>query len=337
MAVRNSSVLSLVDVTRTMNPDGTQGDIAEVLTESNDVLKEMTWKEGNLVTGERTIIRDSLPGVGWRRLNEGVPVSKSTSRPFDEAAALLEANSQIDRKVAILGGNVAKVRASEASAFMEAMNQEMAETLFFGNSQLYATEFTGLAPRFNTLADTQVINAGGVGTDNRSIWLVGWGEETVSGIFPKGTVGGLIHWDGTSNTAMAPDGYPIGDRILDASGNPYYGYADHYEWNCGLMVKDRRFVVRIANIDQSLLTKDVSTGGDLQDLMVQALERIQRITANTAFYTSRTNMSFLRRQLLNAKNAYLSMQEIAGEQVLTFGGVPVRRTDALNIDEAAVV
>lgn len=339
MAVINATVASLLDITRTKNPDGTQAEIAEILTEDNEVLVEMAWKEGNLITGERTTVRDSLPGVGWRRLNEGVARGKSTSRQFDEAAALLEANSQVDRKLAILSGDIAKYRFNEAKAFMEAMNQEMAETLFYGNSTLYPTEFTGLAPRFNDTdgpTGDQIIDAGGTGTDNHSIWLINWGTETVSGIYPKGTVGGLMHMDTTSNNTIGPDGFPIGDEILDANSNPYLGYKDHWEWNCGLMVKDPRHVVRICNIDISLLNAANSTGADLQNLMVQALERVQSIGPNAAFYMPRTLRSMLRQQLLESKNSFLGYEDAAGRPATMFGEVPVRRTDALNVQEARV-
>lgn len=340
MAVRASTVPTLLDITRTLNPDGTQAEIAEILTEDNEVLRDMSWIEGNLITGNRTTVRAGLPTVGWRRLNQGVPRSKSVSRQVDEAAALLEANSQVDRKLAILSGNINRYRLSEAGAFMESMNQEMAETLFYGNSMIYDTEFTGLAPRFNSLSGPtgdQIIDAGGTGTDNRSIWLVCWAPNKVSGIYPKGTVAGLQHMDTTSNTRAGPDGHPIGDELLDADGNPYLGYKDHWEWNCGLMVKDPRYVVRIANIDVSLLTADKSTGADIQDLMVQAVERVQAMSGNMAFYVPRVVRSYLRRQLLTVKNAYLSYEDVAGRPVLAFDGVPVRRTDALNVDEARVV
>lgn len=338
MAVRASSVPTLVDITRTLNPDGTQARIAEILEKDNPLLEDMTWKEGNLVTGERTTVRTSLPTVAFRRLNEGVPRSKSTSRQVDEAAALLEANSQVDRKLAILSGNPAAYRLSEARAFMEAMNQKMATTLFYGNATLSMKEFTGLAPRFNSKSGPtagQIIDAAGTGTDNRSIWLVGWDVDKVTGIYPKGTVGGLQHMDTTANKTVAADGYAIGDEVLDGDGNPYLGYKDHWEWNCGLAVKDPRYVVRVANIDVSDLTYNGATGALLQDLMVQAVERLQG--SSGTFYLPRRLTTFLRRQLLANKNPYLSLDEIAGRRVLSFDGFAVKRTDALEVDEARVV
>ena len=45
----------------------------------------------------------------------------------------------------------------------------------------------------------------------------------------------------------------------------------------------------------------------------------------------------LRKQLLAAKNPYLSMEEVAGRKVVAFENIPVRRVDAMKADEARVV
>jgi hypothetical protein len=204
MAIIGATVPTLVDVTKRLDPDGSLADIAELLTQSNEVLQDMAWKEGNLPTGERTTVRTGLPSVAFRRLNEGVSRSKSNTAQVDEGAAMLEGHSQVDRELAILSGNIARFRLDESSTFFEAMNQMMALTLFYGNAQTSSSSsFTGLAPRYNSLSGVtghNIIDAGGTGTDNRSIWLVIWGENTIRGIFPKGTKGGLQHMDVTANT-----------------------------------------------------------------------------------------------------------------------------------------
>lgn len=335
MAVIGQVLPTLADLTARQDPNGKIAKIGEWLTQSNEVLDDMTWREGNLPTGERTTVRTELPTVAFRALNEGVARSKSRTAQVDEGAAMLEGNSQVDRKLAILSGDIGAYRLSESSAFFEAMNQAMATCLFYGNAATSPKAFTGLAPRFDDIGD-QVIDAGGTGTDNLSIWLLGWGNG-VTGIYPKGTKGGLFHMDTSAHTGMGDDGFPMGIEVQDADGNPYLGYKDHYEWNCGLSVKDRRYVVRIANIDRSLLIKDASTGADIQDLMVQAVERIQPGAQNLAFYMPRAISGMLRRQLLQTKNGFLSMDEVAGRKVTSFDGIPVRRVDALKADEARVI
>jgi len=338
MAVRNATIPTLTDVVTGLNPNGTQADIAEILTQDNPMLEDAAVKEGNLVTGNRITVRTSKPTVGWRRLNQGVPSSKGTSSQVDEASALLEGRHQVDRELAILSGNPAEYRWAQGRPFIESMNDEAAETIFYGNSNFNDTEFTGLAPRFNELANSQVIDGGGTGTDNRSIWLIGWHPEKVSLIYPKGTTGGLNHFDATANKAIGEDGFPIGDEVADEDGNTYMAYKDRWIWRLGLSVEDPRFVVRIANIDVSLLSKDASTGADIQDLMIQAEDKIKSLQGvNAAFYVPGQVSSMLRRQLVTQKSAYMNWGQIGGKQVTMFGETPVRRADALNVDEDRVV
>jgi hypothetical protein len=343
MAVQASGVATLIDVLTELDPGGKQLDIAEVLTQQNEILQDMVWVEGNTVTGHKDSVRTSLPEPSFRSINAGVPVTKAGSTPIEETAALLEDFSQVDRELAIMAGDVNGYRLKQARPHIQGMSNKMARSVFYANAATNPKEFTGLAPRFNTgnealsQAAGQVIDAGGVGANLRSIWLVGWSEDTVFGIYPKGTRGGLDHEDATNATGTGAHGFPAAAVLLDPDGNQYMGYRDHWIWRCGLMVKDWRYVVRIANIDETALTLDAATGPNLQDLMVQALELIENTNGvRAAFYTPRTIRSYFRRQLLNGKNAQLSWDEMAGKKIMNFGEVPVRRVDALNTAETAV-
>lgn len=342
MAVLGATVATLVDIAKRLDPGGKFARIAEVLNASNEVLDDMLWIEGNLPTGDRTTVRTGLPAVAFRRINEGVPRSKSLVAQIDEGAAMLEGFAEVDRKLAILSGDIAQYRLSESAAFFESMNQTMASTVFYGNANASPKQFTGLAPRYASLSGItapNIIDGGGTGSTNRSIWLVSWGDQSIRGIYPKGSKAGLFHEDATANAAGGGDGFPVGDVLYDASGNPYMGYRDHYEWNCGLSVRDWRYAVRICNIDRTTMTKDASAGADIIDLMIQAMENIQSTSMGgmkSAFYVSRSVRSILRRQMLNHKNVLLAMDEVAGKHVLTFDGTPVRRVDALNVDEARI-
>jgi hypothetical protein len=334
MAVLGTALPTLVDVAKRLDPDGKPARIAERLTQSNEILDDMIWKEGNLPTGEQTTVRAGLPAVAFRSFNEGVPRSKSQVGQITDSAAELAGSHQIDVSEAKLSGDVNKYRLDEATAFYESMNQTMASYLFYGNEATNPKAFNGLAPRFNSLTGPygeQVIDAGGTGVDNHSIWLIVWGEQTVRGIYPKGSEGGLQHRDMSG---------PEGHMVSDANGNRYPAYEDWFQWNCGLSVKDPRYIVRAANIDASLLINDVSTGADIQDIMAQMTETVHSATmpgTRAAFYVPRKIRAMLRRQLLKAKNGFLSLDEIGGRMVTTFDGIPVRRTDALNTFEARVV
>ena len=343
MAVQGSGVATLMDVLSEIAPDGRQLNIAEVLTQQNEVLQDMHWEEGNKVTGHMEGVRTVLPTPSFRAINAGVPVTKGGSTTVEETTSLLEDFSQVDRELAILSGNVDAYRLKQARPHVQGMANKMATTLFYGNATTNPLEFTGFAPRFNTLSTTtnkaaaNVISAGGSGSDLHSIWLVVWGPDTVFGIYPKNSKGGLDHEDATNASGSGEHGFPPATVLTDASGNMYMGYRDHWVWRCGLFVKDWRFVVRIANIDTDDLVLDHATGPHLEDLMVQAMETVESMGAGRAvFYTPRILRSWFRRQVLNRKSQFLSWDQIGGQSILNFDGVPIRRTDALNTLETAV-
>lgn len=333
MSVNQTKWPTLLDLAKASDPGGKVEAVAEILNETNEVLDDMVWMEGNLPTGHRTTIRTGIPMPTWRKLYGGVQPNKGTTAQITDDTGMLEAYAEVDKALADLNGNTAAFRLLEDKAHIEGMSQTMAETVFYGDSSLYPERFTGFAPRFNDTtannADNIILGGSASGqTDNLSIWLVVWGENTVHGIIPKGSKAGL----------QTQDMGEVTIENVDGNGGRMQAYRSHYRWDCGLTVKDWRYVVRIPNIDRSLLTIDYSTGANIADLMVQAIERIPNLGAGRpVFYMPRTIRTMLRRQITNSvKNSTLTMDTIAGKRVLAFDGIPVRRVDALSADETRV-
>lgn len=327
MSTVGSNALTLHDWASRLDPSGKTAKIVEIMTLINPILEDVPFIEGNLPVGHKTTIRSGLPSVAWRLLNYGVQPSKSRTVQVQDACGMLEAYSEIDKDLAMLNGNTADFRLSEDKAFIEAMSQEMASTLFYGNTATDPEKFLGLSPRYDlTTAENggNVLSGGGTGSDNCSVWLVMWGSDTCHGIFPKGSVAGLQMKD-------------LGEQtLLDAAGGKYQGFRSHYQWKNGISLRDWRYVVRIANIDSSALTKDATSGADLVDLMVQAIELPPSMKGKAVFYANKTVTSFLRRQILNKANVLLGLEEVAGKSVVTFDGIPVRKCEALLNTEVTV-
>lgn len=344
MAAQGSGVTTLTDVLTELAPDGKQLDIAEVLKQQNAVLEDMHWEEGNMVTGHKDGMRTVIPEPSFRALNAGVPVTKAGSTPVEETCSLLEDFSQVDRELALLSGNVDQYRLKQARPHVQGMSDKQARTLFYGNASANPLEYNGFATRFNTgdtstdAAATQVIDAGGTGSDLRSVWLIGWGPDSVFGIYPRGTKGGLDHEDATNAVGEGEHGSPAAARLFDENGNSYMGYADHWVWRCGLFIKDWRYVVRIANIDLSAITLDMSTGPNLEDLFIQAEERLEGTTGvRPVMCAPRDITTYMRRQINAKKAANTSWETIGGKRLMMFGDTPIRRTDVLNTSEAEVL
>lgn len=327
-----ANIATLADWAKRLDPDGKVPDIVELLGQTNEILPDMLWMEGNLPTGHRVTVRTGLPTVAWRLLNGGVLPSKSTTAQLDEACAMLESWSEVDKDLAELNGNVGAFRLSEAKAFIESMNQEMASTLFYGNSSISPEEFTGLAIRYSDLDATNgqnIINGGGAGSDNASVWLVVWGSQSIFGIFPKGSKAGLQHDDLGLETV---------ENTAGIGGSRMLAYRERWQWKCGIALKDWRYVVRGCNIDVSNLVSKTSAA-DLIEMMIKMMHRVPNLKlGKPVFYMNRTlfqMLDIMRRDDVSAGGG-LVYQDVDGKIVYSFRGVPIRICDALLETEATV-
>lgn len=336
MATISPNVLTLADWAKRRDPDSKAARIVEMLSQDNAILDDMPFKECNMTASHRTTIRTGLPDVAWRQLNQGVQPSKSRTAQVDEGTGMLEAWSEVDCELAKLESDQAAFRLSEAAAFIEAMGQEHASTLFYGNSAVSPEEFTGFSIRYSSLAAANaqnIIDAGGTGSDNSSIWLVGWGEQTVHGIYPKGSQAGLDHRD-------------LGEQVVETTngigGSRMLAYRDQFVWKCGLALKDWRSCVRICNIDISNLVAN-SSAADLTELMIRAKYRLPTVKnggkMKPVFYANRTIVEFLDIQRRNdvIAGGQLNYREVDGQEIMFFRGIPIKVCDALLESEARVV
>lgn len=346
MATVGATALTYADWAKRVDPDFKIATIIEMLSLTNEVLEDMQVIEGNLPTGHKTTVRTGLPQATWRLLNAGVPNAKSTTAQLVDTCGNLETYSVIDKDVADLNGNTAEFRMSESQAFLEGMSQQVAQTLIYGNQFVNPERFTGWAPRYATLnaANSQtaanVISGGGTASTNTSIWIHVWGANTAHATFPKGKITGLQHRD-------------MGEwPVQDASGNTYQAYREHFKWEIGYVLRDWRYVVRIANIDVTQLTG--VSAANLINLIVRGLYRLPtapvsattiqssdtpEIRANmgqTVIYCNRVVRTYLDLQAMNKTNVLLRIEEFNGKPITTFRGVPVRTCDAILNNEAQV-
>jgi hypothetical protein len=338
MAVLSSDRLTLLDWARRVDPNNQIAKVVETLNQYNAVLDDISFVEGNLPTGHKVTIRASLPSPTWRLINQGVTSTKSTTNQVTEVCGMCEAYSTVDVSLAKLNGNTAEFRYSEDVAHIEGINQSFAQTLIYGDTSVDPEKFVGFAPRYyaTTGATTSenVISGSGTGSVNTSVWLVGWSPATVMGIFPKGSQAGLQVKD-------------LGEQTVnDDDGKPFQAYRTHFKWDCGIAVKDWRYVVRVANINIT----DLQTAGDTSDtscnlikLMILALDQLPpNGMVQPVFYCNKTVMSMLAIKLINKSNTLIGIEQwktpIAGveRKTLTFLGVPVRRVDQITSTETAL-
>jgi len=335
---------NLVNVTKRMDPDGSIAKIAELLQQFNPIIEDVPLVEGNLPTGHRTTVRADMPIPTWRRLNYGVKPTKSMTAQVDDTVGMLEAYGEVDKDLAMLNGNTAEFRMSEDIPHLQSMSDEMAATIFYGDTDTDPEKFLGLSPRYDVLgtpADkpdaevnssvlNNVLDGGGATADSQSsIWFIQWGENTVHGIYPKGSATGLQSRD-------------LGEQTLfDNDGGRFQGYRSHYQWKMGLCVRDWRYVVRIANVEVAWLN-DPTTNADaltsLYQQMIKARYTMPQINnyGRGVYYCFAAVHAMLDIAATEKGNAALGWNNVYGQDVLTFRGTPVKACHAILETEAVL-
>lgn len=349
MAFSTNIYPNLVDWARMADPDGTIADIAELLAQCNEILRDMIWQEGNLPLGHKISANVGLPQGTWRGNNQGVPSSKPVFAQYQFSIGELVDYSMVDKSEANLNGDVSKFRFAQDNTHIEGLSQQVASALIYSNEATNPQQFTGFMPYYNTVSTStaqsakNVIDAGGTGNSNLSILLVGWGDNTTFGIFPKGSQAGLVYED-------KGDVVPL----YDSAGNRFEGYTSYFAWKVGLAIKNWQYNVRICNVDTTTAGLLGTSPPDLFVLMSRAVIKLPTLTRrasgitevdapgdpspgiNPAWYVNRTGREFLDIQAIRDKNVLIGPDQYDGQPVMQFRGIPIRVCDAMTNTEARI-
>lgn len=306
---------TLIDVAKSFDPQGKVAVVAELLNQSNELIQQLNFIEGNLPTGHKGVVRAGLPTVTLRRFYKGVAPSQSGRDTIEDVCAMQEGRNEIDKDLADLNGNAAAFRMSEGLAFVESMNEMFGQQMMYGNTSTNKDGILGLTPRYNAISGAtngqNILSAGGSGNTNTSVWLIVTGENTVTGIYPKGSKAGLVQED-----------LGVIDAF-DSSNHRFRAYGELYQWKYGLHVKDWRYAVRIANISVSDLKAQTGTQLNtaatwLPYLMMEAFSKIPSMGMGNAFFLATRTVKAMLGVGAMQKTVFGLTMEQAGNQ---FGNV----------------
>ena len=329
MATIGQDYLTLKDMYAQMGADGkVTAALIELFMTSNAILEDAIAVECNEGTSHKTTVRNGLPDIQFRNFYQGVKCTKGDYTTVTDTTSMLDAYSEVDKKLADINGNTAQFRLNEAEAHVQAMNKTVKTNIFYGAKGKNAS-FDGLATRYNKISNKegemgyQVIDAGGQGDDNTSIWFVTWGDKHTHLLYPKGSKAGLQRTDKGQITAKDPEG-----RNFEA-------YQDYFSWDTGLSVRNYRSSARIANIS----LKDLEDGKvDLIDKMVEAFYKVEEHAqgGKTICYANNTIRTWLHKQAMNKKNVNLTIDTAAGKPMVNFLGLPIKPCSEILNTEARV-
>ena len=344
--------LSLVDLARRTDPDGDAADIAELLSQANEIYDDLVWKEGNTNTGHVYTMRTSIPKGWWRFIGQGIPGSKSTTAQGRTNCGDLEMQSTIDLKLIEMARDQNQFRYEEDNAILEGASQTIAAQMFYGNGITNSASYTGLSNYYNTLETATAANAanvfdcGGRASNNASIWGIGWSPRSIYGVFPRGMHAGV-------------ELTPLDEMKLayDSLGNPYRAKITWFRQMAGLCIEDWRWGFRLCNLDVTNAAAGGLAGPNAADIFAILSKAVLRLpkmargdsgitetdarnergmTVRPALYANRTIRGFMDIQAIRDRNVLLGPKDYAGEPVTSFRSIPIRIMDQLTSTEAQV-
>jgi len=313
-------------------------DVINLLAQYNPVLSDAPVFEANDGNSHKTTVLTGLPSVIWSRLYKGVPATKGRRQSVVDTMGQMKSACEVDADlvdVAETAEEKASIRLAEAEGHLEAMAQEAARSIFYADTKTEPDKFMGLSPRFSDLSAenaSQIIDGGGAGNDNTSIWMITWDRQSCHLLRPKGAHLGVKRKD-AGNDYYAED----------EDGNKYHAYREDFAWHMGLTVRNWQYLSRVANIDVSDLVIDASAGADIVNLLTEAYyahkgRRVQK--GKTVIYANTNIVKYLDYQVRYKPNQNLFLtygqQGPNAKEVLMFRGVPIHESDAILDTEEAV-
>lgn len=324
---------TLTDVASIKDPNGRYAMIAEVLNRVNEIIQDAPTFPSNAPLGNRVTKRINLTSPQFTKVNKGTPVARHTTAQRTDSMGIIDFRSEVPSKLkAVLGsGAFDAERMQQNDATLESYSQFVAEMAFYGDEATNEAAFTGFAPRLETLNEgddksaSQVWDMGGA--DNlASMYIVDWSKQYVHFIHPMDGVAGL----------QAEDKGEI--DVDDEDGNAMFAFVMAYLWGIGLTVKYDNHIARIANIDIEDANLGASAGdGQLSDTLIDVMTEMpspggaQRVI----YCPSRIEAAFYK-QALSKTNAALSVRDYLNKPTAFFWNYPIRRCDALSVDEDQV-
>lgn len=309
--------------------------MANVLTENNDMLKDMPIFAGNGILSNTGSRETSLPTPQIVKVGDGWDASVVQWNNFVDTISLFKDRFDVPLDVYNLQPNKAQWRADTEDRHVEGFGQGVQNHIVYGTSTATPEKFDGLAVRYNTpdsgdptnpssTGDPFVFDAGGgTGADTTSIWLIQWGPMKVYGITPiNDPMMGLKRIDRGMQEVTAENSKTRTDLRTN------------FEWKLGICVHDVRSVARIRNVPTSVT--GIVAFQTAISRVIQAREEVFKGNEPVWMYTNK-RVRYLMKEVQKEKmNLMYDKNNPWQIPMMRFDDMPMRTVEAILNTETGV-
>jgi hypothetical protein len=342
MALLSGQVPTLPELMKLLTGGGQWAKSVDMMRQANEILDVMTWMPCNSGDEHMVLQSISLPSVYEAMINKGILPSDGADTNLYYPTATFRTWQEVDADAAEATGDPAKVMADKSRKHRQAHARNFVSSWFYGNSLTDPDAFPGMAQAYSNPNDQNgqnIIDGGGTGSVNASIWLIGFGEDAITGIYPEHSMAGLQTEDKGKVTKNNDGG--VTDALRDV-------YRAKFSWKCGLDIEDWKWAARACNIDvNNILAQNASAANLLQmtEDMLYCLPSTAVMTdANTngrrmGWFMNRTMRKMIDRQSRQAVmvGGQLDYVVVDGVRRKALHGIPMYTVDQLTNSEARVV
>jgi hypothetical protein len=313
----NDQMTAIEIVKRANAPDPFK--IIELMGLTNEMLLDVPAKEANNGAINVTLQRSIKPMGQHRIYNKGVGKKATQTNIVHDRIAMMAVYSDVDAEMLKHSGNEAAARMSEAVVIIKGMGLTQAQTLIYGTGSK-PDEFDGLFTRYNSLANKQVSNAEGTGSNLTSIYICALGPDLFHLIYPKGS----------NSVGVNREDRGLVD-VQDEDGKEYPVKRDYFTAQYGIAVRAPEAVRRIANIPADI------SGDDLIDIIMAARHRMPQGAATYVMYSNLDIMIKLDKAARDKTNVVYTAADPWGRAITHVRDMRCRRMDVIKNTESAVV
>jgi hypothetical protein len=302
------------------------------LTEQNDLIADMPYKEATDITSNAVARVTKLPTVSWVKIGEGWTSTMGRIQQDSEGIGVMKGRAQFNKDVLKRQPKPDGYRSNKEGLFLESFAQEATNTAVYGDDATAPEEFRGLDVRFNSLDGftpprNGVFNNGETtGSTNSSIWIIQPDPEDCCLIYPRYDPNRGLAREDKGEQFLETDAGNTGENV-----NRAWFYVTEFEWSIGLSIGDLRRVKRICNIQ--------STYGDThvvdEDVIIQALNNF-KTPGQKFLYCNEVVYNQLCIRQKDKTNVWHSVSSPFGKPMYYILDTPIRRLDAITNAETII-